>query len=106
MEEIIVHALTPKRCYSIVALHQKNYVPTTSDLRKTFFPTVPQVFIDSVVNHGVYYFGCSCTVDDLSGAETFIGGNLQDITSEGPEYITYRKNLVINLKVLIKKLLK
>ncbi|KAM1290672.1 hypothetical protein ACFX14_017894 [Malus domestica] len=53
MEEILVHALTPKRCYSIVALHQKNYVPTTSDIRKTFFPTVPQVFIDSVVNHGV-----------------------------------------------------
>ncbi|KAM1178566.1 hypothetical protein ACFX13_018183 [Malus domestica] len=137
MEEILVHALTPKQCYSIVALHQKNYVPTTSHIRKTFLPTVPQVFINSVVNDGVkgsttsnikrkdviYTAGLKhpenlireaiheaiideelrwwviCVVVSspkqaavalltayLSGAETFIGGNLKDIASEGPEY--------------------
>ncbi|KAM1178571.1 hypothetical protein ACFX13_018187 [Malus domestica] len=51
MEEILVHALTPKPCYSIVALHQKSYV--RRHIRKTLLPTVPQVFIDSVVNDGV-----------------------------------------------------
>ncbi|CAN6541060.1 unnamed protein product [Malus baccata var. baccata] len=33
----------------------------------------------------------------LSGAEIFMSGNLKDIASEGPEYITYRQNLGLGL---------
>ncbi|CAN6680935.1 unnamed protein product [Malus baccata var. baccata] len=154
MEEILVHALTPKQCYSIVALHQKNYVGR--HIRKTLLPTVPQVFIDSVVNDGVkgsttsnikrkdviYTDGLKhpenlireaiheAIIDDelrwwvicvvvsspkqaavalltayLSGAEIFMSGNLKDIASEGPEYITYRQNLkkIANYVNLIKE---